>query len=305
LSEENDTLYGELSELGLQKKSPGAEQPIAVLKKGKQAEALKEKQQRNLEIMTLHNDNSKLLDRCGEIINKNEIAHQREKNNEEVLWKYETSIKNEDMEEMKRLSVEAFDEIKFELRKYHRSACNLNLLEEKYCQILKPRLEANSPYSPNKGFSDLQNQLSKSQQIIKKLTKDCLHLLTVSKSEMERLKIWVREHLIFDNEEGNSHLMKMKLTKEKSLSYLSNLKQQIEIICSKRRHLTSWPDEKVEVVASKVKSFELELRGEKTNCQHETSNIPKPLIRNPRCNYSESSIGSAHPKNKEDDGHLN
>jgi len=52
--------------------------------------------------------------------------------------------------------------------------------------------------------------------------------------------------------------MGTKLGNEKSLLLLSNLKQQIEIICSKRRNLPSRPVEKVQILESKVKSFELE-----------------------------------------------
>merc|ERR1719173_87989 len=158
----------------------------------------------------------------------------------------------------------------------------------------EPTLEVRAPYvNPEEKFSDLKNLLMKSQQRMEKLVQDCLHQLTVSESEMKRLKNWVRGHeiknigicelepkfstpkvepktgmkrlitqpemnehkkvlqkmpdkkddltlrnkpKISDNQEGNSQLMETKRGIEKSLSLLSNLKQQIEIICSKRRH---------------------------------------------------------------------
>eukprot|EP00495_Collosphaeridae_sp_1-RS-2012_P005380 TRINITY_DN47_c0_g1_i4.p3 TRINITY_DN47_c0_g1~~TRINITY_DN47_c0_g1_i4.p3 ORF type:complete len:54 (-),score=35.76 TRINITY_DN47_c0_g1_i4:2-163(-) len=43
------------------------------------------------------------------------------------------------MVERKRLSVEAFDEIKFELRKYKRAACNLNLNKKEKSTELRGR----------------------------------------------------------------------------------------------------------------------------------------------------------------------
>jgi len=324
LEEENYTLYGELLELGLINKSVDTDhqyEPTTTLMNNKLAEALTELQQANRNIKTLHKDSTKLLDRCTQIKKKTKNADDRGNANRKAIRKYDAEIKTADMEEMKRLSVQAFDEVKFELRKYHRAACNLNLLKKKNCQMRDPRLKVRAPYvNPEEKFSDLKNLLMKSQQRIEKLVEDSLQQLTVSKSELERLQIWVREHeiehiaicelepklstsdvglktrmkrlttqremdenikilqkmpdekddltrrnnpKISDSQEGNSQLMETKLANEKSLSLLSNLKQQIEIICCKRRNLPSKPVEKVQLLESKLKSFELELRGPK------------------------------------------
>merc|ERR1712079_336685 len=129
LGEERDILYGELIELGLVNKSIDIEhqyEPSATLINDKLDAAFTELQQANRDIEAHHNDSSKLLDRCKEIKNKTKNAGYRGNENEKAERKYEAEIKKADMEEMKRLSVEAFDEIKFELRKYNRAACNLN-----------------------------------------------------------------------------------------------------------------------------------------------------------------------------------
>jgi len=61
----------------------------------------------------------------------------------------------------------------------------------------EPRIKVRAPYeNPEEKFSDLKNLLMKSHQSIEKLIEDCLHQLTVSKSELERLQIWAREHEI-------------------------------------------------------------------------------------------------------------
>jgi len=364
LDEERDILYRELIELGLINKSLDTEQqyePTATLINGKLDAAFTELEQTNRDIEAHHNDSSKLLDRCKDIKNKTKIADDRGNDNRKAIRKYEAEIKMADMEEMKRLSLEAFDEIKFELRKYNRATRKLDLIRKRICQMREPRFGVQDSYAnPEEKLSHLLNLLMKSQQRIPKLIEDCLQQLTVSKSETERLKVWVREHgiknigicelelnfstpdvepktgikniftkpemnehikilqkmpdekddltlrnkpKISDNQEGSNQLMETKLRNEKGL-LLSNLKQQIEIICSKRRNLPSRPVEKVQVLESKVKSFELEIRDAKMNCLNETYSNSKLLMHKTQSKYSESNIGVAHQKNMKDDEHL-
>merc|ERR1719357_1848641 len=121
-------------------------EPTATLMNNKLAEALTELQQANRDITTLNKDSNKVLDRCTEIKKKTKIADDRGNDNRKAIRKYEADIEAADMEEMKRFSVQAFEEIKFELRKYHGAACTLNLLKKKHCQMREPRLKVSAPF---------------------------------------------------------------------------------------------------------------------------------------------------------------